>query len=81
MKFAETYTDLIESMKSTCLGQPQLPAHLPTALDTFQMNWFSNLDDELWQFAGIESLFNYLRKHKKLRIPDEWKHVVPKALG
>ena len=81
MQFAGAVADLVENMTSSCSGQPQATEQVPTALATFQMNWPTNLEDELWQFAGIESLYAYLRKNKSLKIPPEWKAFVPVSLS
>ena len=80
MAFAGAFTDLFDEMRHTSFGQPEAPARVPTALETFQMEWDSNMNDEYWQFAGIEDLYKYFRKNKRLRIPDEWKALVPKSL-
>ena len=82
MQFAGAVTDMVEKMKASCSGQPEAPPHqVPTALETFQMKWPTDLHDDLWQFAGIESLYAYLRKHKSLKIPSEWKAFVPTSLS
>ena len=81
MRFAGAVADLVESMKTACQGQPEAPEKVPSALETFQMDWATSLDDELWQFTGIGDLFTYLRKNKKLQIPSEWKAFVPKTVS
>ena len=81
MRFAGAVADLMETMKASCQGQPEAPEKVPSALETFQMDWATTLDDELWQFTGIGDLFTYLRKNKKLQIPSEWKPFVPKTVG
>ena len=77
--FAREVLSLFESMKKSRRGQPELPDHIPTALETFRdAEW--DEDPQLWHFAGLDKLYNYLRSAKTWRIPMEWKHVVPKSL-
>ena len=77
--FAREVCDLMELMKKTRLGQPELPAVLPDALETF-----GNLqvaDPLVWRKVNLPSVYNYLRRNKKLNIPVEWQHVMPKKIG
>ena len=59
MPFARTVVDLIEDMKATCNGKPQIDGPLPTAWETMQMTWESN--NELWEFVDFQEVFSYLR--------------------
>ena len=77
MAFARFLIDLLEEMKATAMGQPKLPEVVPTALETFSMEWHT---EDVWGAAEIPELFQYLRKAKSLQIPQEWEAVVPKAL-
>ena len=79
MAFAREVLDLVENMKKSCRGQPQLPSRVPPALETFQTTEWND-DPDLWSFADLPQLFNYLRGAAALRIPPEWKAVVPKSL-
>lgn len=76
MQFASAVADLIPEMKLTKKGQPDVPqsSYWPSALEIFQMGWETT---DVFQSADIGSLYEYLRKSKKLRIPDEWKDFVP----
>ena len=79
MTFAREVLKMVEDMKRTCCGQPRLPSVVPPALETFKnMDWCENT--ELWEFAQLPQLFNYLRPNRVLKIPSEWKSVVPKSM-
>lgn len=81
MPFARAVCDLIEQMKSTACGQPQLPHHgrVPSAWETMQMTWAVNA--ELWGYVDFAEVFGYLRGSTKLRIPDEWYGIIPKQIS
>ena len=77
--FAREILDSVEDMKATAHGQPALANPLPTALETFTtMEWPT--DDDIWGFVDFAQLFNYLRNNRSLRIPTEWRAVVPKNM-
>lgn len=76
--FAREVCDLFEEMKSFKLGQPQLPSVVPPAIETFQQLRMS--DPEIWRHVDLASVYNYLRRSKKLRIPVEWQHLMPSLL-
>ena len=59
--FCTTYVDLMEKMKNSCHGQPPLPLPLPSALQTFAMDWPC---EDVWGTADIPQFFAYLRKAK-----------------
>jgi len=77
--FARAVADLLESMKSSAYGQPQLPQCLPTAKECMELEWVGA--NPIWQFADLPSLFSYLRMSKALKIPVDWKGIVPKTLS
>lgn len=79
MQFASAVAEIVEEMKTTSLGLPEVPqqAFWPTALEVFKMRW-ENTD--VFEFADVGALYKYLRKSKKLRIPDEWIDYVPWTL-
>ena len=77
--FAREILDSVEAMKASTHGQPALPNPLPTAFETFTtMKW--STDDDIWGFVDFAQLFNYIRNNRSLRIPSEWKAVVPKTM-
>ena len=78
LPFARTMRDLVEQMKSTALGQPEIVGPTPSAIDTMQMVWVS--DKALWGFVNFPEIFRYLRGSKKLQIPTIWKPLIPKRL-
>ena len=67
--------DLMEDMKRTRRGQPQLPSELPPALMSFQQLQPAN--SNIWRHVGFADVYNYLRRNKKLQIPPQWRDVVP----
>eukprot|EP00435_Cladocopium_sp_Y103_P030334 s1704_g7.t1 len=44
--------NLVEEMKATCHGQPQINGPVPSAVDTMQLHW--ECDPELWQFVDFQ---------------------------
>lgn len=78
MAFGHRVVDIIKGAKGTAQGQPQLPATVPPALDTIQGEWHA--DSELWGFVDFRQVYNYLRRSKGLRIPEEWRSLMPRSL-
>ena len=69
---------MLEDLKVTCKGQPQLPDPVPSAVSSFeQLEW---ADKSVWRYLRLESVYNYLRRHKRLTIPVEWRGLMPKRL-
>lgn len=73
--------DIVEDMKNTAGGQPRLPPEgkLPSAFQTFTAPGWPESD--LWCSADFVPVYNYLRKFKKLVVPDEWLPLMPKKLS
>jgi len=69
---------MIEEMKSSCSGQPELPQVLPPGVVTF--SWLKEADTTIWRAADLPNVFNYLRRSKRLQIPQDWQHLVPMAM-
>ena len=78
MPFARAVLDLVEEMKRTRQGQPQLPQEVPSAFESFVASGWQNSD--VWQLADLESVFAYLRHGKRLQIRSEWRAIVPATL-
>ena len=70
---------MLEDLKSTRLGQPQLPDKLPAAIDTFKKLEMS--DHNVWRHMDLSSVYTYLRNNRKLKIPAEWRAFVPKSFN
>lgn len=80
MPFARLMTDLVEGHKARAKGQPVRPQQgFPPALESFQSPGWDETDD-LWEYAGFPKVFEYLRGHVDLKIPDEWRAVIPRRL-
>ena len=77
LTFARTLASKVEQLKRSANGQPEVPAGVPPALETFCREWTS---PDVWHFCDLKSLYEYLRKHKNLQIPQEWKPFVPDRL-
>ena len=78
-RFAQAVSGLMERMKSTCKGQPEIPAgQTPVAIEVMELEW--ECDPELWSFVDFSEIFTYLRGSKRLNIPDSWKHIIPRKL-
>ena len=76
MPFARAVADRIEAFKKTRKGFPSLPENLPTALQTFMLDWEESTD--VWEFAGLAEFYEYLRGCNRTTIPEEWKPHFPK---
>ena len=78
MPFARALARMCEELKATGRGLPALPSTVPKALETFNsMSW--GQQPELWGYVNLAPVFAYLRGGKRLRIPEEWASVIPKA--
>ena len=78
-RFARAVLDIVETLKATCRGQPQIThGQTPLATETMQLTW--DHDKDLWEFVDFEELFVYLRGSKNLRIPDCWKDIIPRRI-
>ena len=77
MPFARAVVDLVEEMKATAEGQPQLPPRelLPPAIETFTTAGWEESDT--WQFADFIPVYNYLRRCKHLVVQREWQTLLP----
>ena len=71
--------DLYEDLTSSACGRAQLPERkmIPPAMESFKAMAHSRNVSGL-QFAGLDEVYRYLRRSKKLVIPFEWRHLVPK---
>lgn len=79
MRFAREVLDMVESMKASCKGLPEIPPELPPAVVTFtELEWETS---DVWMFVDLGSVYEYLRGNKNLKIPTEWRPFVPKSLG
>lgn len=78
MAFGHRVVEIVKGAKGTARGQPELPGLVPPALETIQGEWHA--DSDLWGFVDFRQVFNYLRKSKRLRIPDEWRSSIPHSL-
>ena len=76
--FAREFADMLEDLKATCKGKPATPEVIPSAITSYQK--LECADPSVWQNAGLANVYNYLRKCKHLKIPNEWKHLIPKKL-
>lgn len=76
--FARHFCDLIEEMKHNRKGQPQLPEVTPPAIETFQHLVVA--DGSLWRQVDLSSVYNYVRRSKRLVIPMEWKNFFPEKI-
>ena len=79
MPFARAVTDMIEKMKMAAKGCPQLPPHVPTALQNPDWNW-NGMKVMSGNFAGLDDLYQYLRNAAALKIPQDWKPHFPRKL-
>ena len=78
MRFARALVDLYTPLITQRRGPPPDPPAVPPALQSFLE--MQEDDRELWQFAGLGRVFNYLRRSKHLCIPPAWKPYIPDRL-
>lgn len=81
MKFCRHVASLFPELKAGASGQQQLPALLPSALESFDAMEYGEVggSPSLWSFANLQDVFIYLRGGKSLSVPPEWRGAVPKA--
>ena len=73
LQFARELVDLYHELVHSARGQPALPEHVPPAIQSY-----NSLPETVGLgFAGLESVFNYLRRNRSLQIPHEWKEHIP----
>ena len=78
MRFGMFLADKCENLKKACRAMPEVPSDIPPARDIFEsMSYGSNA--ELWSNCNLKDCFKYLRGGKKLRIPEEWKDLMPRV--
>ena len=67
--------DLFPDLTTTSRGQASVPDQLPSAIQSYlaMPDFTAGLE-----FANLENVFRYLRRGKHLKIPPEWRHLVPK---
>ena len=71
---------ICEELKSSCRGCPEPSgSDDPSAFDAMLSGDWGKLQD--FEFAGLPSVFSYLRGGKRLSVPADWKDLVPSSLG
>ena len=70
--------DLVEELKKSRAGQPEIMGEVPSAMEV--MSWKWDCDPELWQFVDFKAVYSYLRGSKSLAIPNEWRPLIPDQL-
>ena len=78
MRFGRFLAGKHHDLARTCRGKPTFPEPLPSAVDSFGTMEYGK-DAELWAFADLQSVFRYLRGGKHLRIPAEWRDLIPRS--
>ena len=71
--------NLIDDLKQHKFGIPNLPSPLPDPVESFK-GTESMKGSGLFDHAGLESVYNYLRKGTNLHIPKDWEGLVPKSI-
>ena len=67
-RFAQAVSGLMERMKSTCKGQPEIPAgQTPVAIEVMELEW--ECDPELWSFVDFNEDFHLPEGFKKIEHP------------
>ena len=74
--FGKKLATLMDVLKSSNLGAPNVPNNIPTAEEIFgAMEWGS-----VWPEANLVQTVHYLRGSKHLRIPESFRQLLPTAL-
>ena len=76
MQFGLAIADIFEDLKATASGCPADPKQPISGIQAF-LQAQASPDGELYKYAGLPSVFSYLRGCKALRIPDSWQPHVP----
>ena len=77
--FGEAVANPIDDLKLHKFGIPNLPNPLPDPVESFK-NTESMKGSGLFDYAGLESVYKYLRKGTNLHIPKEWEGLVPNSI-
>lgn len=77
VRFGFKLVDMFDDLTKTNRGQVALSQSnpVPPAIQSFQLMKEHTCGME---FARLEEVFNYLRRCKHLKIPHEWKCLIPK---
>lgn len=77
--FGEAVANPIDDLKLHKFGIPNLPNPLPDPVESFK-NTESMKGSGLFDYAGLESVYKYLRKGTNLHIPKEWEGLGPNSI-
>ena len=78
MAFGRHLASRCETFKQSCTSKLEPPVAMPPAVESFRAMTYG-LQDELYAFANLRAVFNYLRGGKKLWLPDEWQGLIPRS--
>ena len=75
MGFGWKIVDMYRALVTNRLGQAPWPEEVPGAMASFME---MPDDSEMMLFADLQSVYNYLRRNRRLVIPKHWQELVPK---
>lgn len=70
---------MFQDFKEQKKGNPVVPAEIPSARESFLAS-DKTAGLGLFDHADLKSVFEYLRGGRGLKIPEEWKNVIPRSL-
>ena len=70
--------DLYDDLTRSPAGQANLPAKVPSCMESFEAMQQSRMQIGGLEFAKLGEVYLYLRYGKHLQIPSEWKKFLPK---
>ena len=74
--FGEKLVTLFDDMISDKAGVPQLPAEVPSAVRV----WLEMGFEDPWEEAKMSQVCHWLRGSRDLKIPLEWRSLLPSRL-
>ena len=75
MAFARELVRICEVMKASRRGCPTTSGQIPFGVNTIAA--LPGKTDDCFASAAMMEVYNYLRGGKDLRIPDQWRAVLP----
>ena len=79
MPFARRLIGLLDGMKASARGCPEVPAVVPDGRE-LMTNWPAT-NSEDWEFSALAEVYQYLRGNRNLKIPPSWRGITPDCLG
>ena len=76
-QFASAIAEIYDDLKTSSLGCPVLPETLPAGTTMFEENPTASEVTDLFEWADLGAVYDYLRGCKSLQMPQEWRSLFP----